>query len=480
MQLDAIYSEHMVLQRHALVKITGICDNDEKIVITFQGKSYFAINKKNRFTVLLPTGYAGGPYTMTIQGNQTLIFNYIYVGDVYLLGGQSNMEFKVHQLRDAADCISNAAFDNIYYYQTPQVEYQQKGKDYPTFEKARWQKASAETIESFSAIGYYIAKQLDQVGIPIGFVECNKGGTSASCWVDEEELKSDPDLYQIYIQKYYQGIETQSDEEEDAAREDYFAKYNAYQDQVTAYQKKYPERSVSQMKQDIGHTPWPLPHGHKDYCRPAGLYETMFSRISQYTFKAVVYYQGEEDAHNGNLYARLLKRLVTLWRHKLGQIPFFIVQLPKYQDDKTPLWPYIRDAQKQICETLHDCHLVVSIDEGEQFNIHPVVKEKCGTRVGQSIIEHIYQRCEGIDSPKLISYIKTSKSIILEFDQTLQDLNHGKGFMIDDQIVVPKVEDHLLIFECCGHNLQYAFENYPNISIYNKKGTPLSPFILTI
>ncbi|WP_290172283.1 sialate O-acetylesterase, partial [uncultured Dubosiella sp.] len=83
-------------------------------------------------------------------------------------------------------------------------------------------------------------------------------------------------------------------------------------------------------------------------------------------FAGIVWYQGEEDTKYGELYEPLLMALVSLWRTRLGgNIPFSIVQLPKYRDDKNEKWPLVRDAQKRVCEKLPDCALIVSVDTGE-------------------------------------------------------------------------------------------------------------------
>lgn len=476
MQLDLIYTNHMILQRDEPNIITGWCDGED-ITALFDNESYQAQVSDHRFVITLSAHPVGGPYSMIVKGHNDITLSDIYFGDVYMLAGQSNMEFKVRQLYDAHTCIENSHFNNIRFFKTPQYEYQRDGIDYPRFEKPEWTKLSVKNVAEFSAIGYYLAEKLDQLNIPIGFVECNRGGTSASCWIDAELLAKHPNLHKVYVEDYYRDIKNQSEEAEDQARKAYQKAFDDYQKKVADYQAAYPERSVSQMKEEIGHTPWPGPKGHKDFCRPSGLYEVMFKKVNHYSYKAVIWYQGEEDAHYGEYYQELLKVLIHNWRRDFDQdIPFYIVQLPRYDDDKTPKWPLVREAQMKAAQQEKDCYLIVSIDTGEHRNIHPGDKHILGLRIANSILMHTYHLIEQADAPKLMDVSKEAHQIILTFDQRLIDINDTKGFTLDGEDIVPVVNDQQVIIPKVGHVLTYAYANDPQISLTNDYYIPISPF----
>ena len=153
-------------------------------------------------------------------------------------------------------------------------------------------------------LAYYLRHDID---IPIGLIAVNKGGTSGSCWINETYLQKNQEIKKVYYDEYYQAIMNQTEAQEDLEIAKYKERVKQYQQKVALYQQTYPERNMSQLKKDVGHTPWPGPRGKKDFCRPAGLYYTMFKKICQYSGKAVIWYQGEEDTKNAYLYLAISK-----------------------------------------------------------------------------------------------------------------------------------------------------------------------------
>ena len=97
-----IFTDHMVLQRNANVKVWGEGTDGSQIEVRFEGQNRKTVVAKGKWTVDLKTGEAGGPYKLEIvNGNHKICFKDVFVGDVWLAGGQSNMEFALRRVKDA-------------------------------------------------------------------------------------------------------------------------------------------------------------------------------------------------------------------------------------------------------------------------------------------------------------------------------------------------------------------------------------------
>lgn len=216
----------------------------------FQEKQYETVIDEKGWNIDLELLGAGGPFSLDIYCDEEhLHFDEIYVGRVYLLAGQSNIEFK---LRNEQQIHGVHELKNVFLYSVPQIEYVMEGRSYPAYEPAAWKKGSVENLIDFSAIGYYIGEVLDTLDVPIGLVECNKGGTSAACWVDESTLQSDEILNKVFYENYWDDIRDQSEMQEDEKRNEYAKILDRYQQNISAYQSRHPEASLSEIKKHAG------------------------------------------------------------------------------------------------------------------------------------------------------------------------------------------------------------------------------------
>ena len=119
-----IFTDHMVLQRNANVKVWGEGTDGSQIEVRFEGQNRKTVVAKGKWTVDLKTGEAGGPYKLEIvNGNHKICFKDVFVGDVWLAGGQSNMEFALRRVKDAQAEISLADYPQIRYYKVPRKFY---------------------------------------------------------------------------------------------------------------------------------------------------------------------------------------------------------------------------------------------------------------------------------------------------------------------------------------------------------------------
>ena len=97
-----VFTDHMVLQRNANVKIWGEAADGSQVEVLFEGHSRKSKAVDGKWMVTLRTGEAGGPYKLeVINGNNKVSFQDVLIGDVWLAGGQSNMEFALRRVKDA-------------------------------------------------------------------------------------------------------------------------------------------------------------------------------------------------------------------------------------------------------------------------------------------------------------------------------------------------------------------------------------------
>ena len=323
-----VFTDHMVLQRNANVRIWGEAADGSQVEVLFEGHSRKSKVVDGKWMVTLRTGEAGGPYKLeVINGNNKVSFRDVFVGDVWLAGGQSNMEFALRKVKDAKAEIDLADYPQIRYYKVPR-------KYYPEHEvpETSWKTCTPETAPEFAAVAYYFAKNLHRdLNIPIGIIQLPVGGTTVEAWTSRKLLLSDKDFRPV-IERY--------DSIADAYQPGEYEKiYDRYIKSLAEYNKLSAEK-----KQYIGKPTEPM--GKWNFRRPVGLSETMLNVVSPYTLKGFIFYQGESNPARGAQYRKLFPAMIKEWRMSWGQgdIPFLFVQLPRFET-KTRYWNELREAQ---------------------------------------------------------------------------------------------------------------------------------------
>jgi len=191
-KLPWILSDNMVLQRDVPVNIWGWANPGEKVTVTFNGQKASAKTATNgSWSVQLKPLTAGGPFEMTVKGKNSIVIKNILVGDVWVCGGQSNMEWPLSRSRNWAVDKNNAENANIRLFYVPK---DMSMKPLENTKEAQWQLCNQETAGSFSAIGYYFGKNLvNELNIPVGLINSNWGGTDIETWTSLETMYADKD-----------------------------------------------------------------------------------------------------------------------------------------------------------------------------------------------------------------------------------------------------------------------------------------------
>jgi len=392
--LAPIFSDGMVLQQNSIIKIFGNAKESSYIKLDFCGQ-HLEIKAEGPWTGEFSSISFGGPFEMQIEAEDYKhTIKDIYIGEVYVAGGQSNMEFALEtSLGGIAEALKSD-FPQIRYFQVPKIEYEEEGKDY-TLLNTPWEIGSSENVIKWSAIAYYFSKKLyEEIKVPIGIINCNWGGTSASSWMKEDYITRD-NTTSFYVQEYNQLISKISDEEYENQRKEYDNKLDSYNKNLEIFVKGNPKASFGNIEKNIGAYPWPPPLGKKAYRRPSGLYNTMIKKVIPYSIKGVIWYQGEEDTLSAKVYFKLFNNLIKNWREDFqADIPFFFVQLPSFNDGVVggDNWAELREAQLETMQRDNNTAMAIAIDCGEKDNVHPINKKPVGERLAKLALKKLYNK----------------------------------------------------------------------------------------
>lgn len=471
-----VFTDHMVLQRNALVKIWGEAKSGSLVEVRFAGQLRKIKATKGKWQVTLKTGEAGGPYKLeVINGNNKVSFQDVLIGDVWLAGGQSNMEFALRRVKDARTEISLADYPQIRYYKVPRKFYPEQ-----EISKASWNVCSPQTASEFSAIAYYFARNIHkELNVPIGIIQTPVGGTTAEAWTSRALLMSDKDFRPI-VQHYDSIVNSYGPDGYEKLYNRYVASLTEYQ-HLSAEQKKYIAKPVE-------------PMGRKNFHRPIGLSETMLSTVIPYTLKGFLFYQGESNTARGAQYRKLFPAMINEWRTSWGQgdIPFLFIQLPRFET-KTRYWYELREAQYLTSVHVKNTAMVVAFDQGNSKDIHPIVKDTVGWRLSQLALGKVYGKEVVCQGPEFKKMTKTDDgSLLLYFDNAGTGLvakdNASKlsGFTIAgrdgkfypaEAVIVGKNQVKVKNSQVTAPvDVRYLWVNSTDMNLFNKEGFPATSF----
>jgi sialate O-acetylesterase len=198
-ELPTLFTDHMVLQQGRPVHIWGKAKPGERLAVDLAGHSQnTSADAGGRWSLFLPALPAGGPFTLTVRGNQPIVIKDVMIGEVWMASGQSNMTFGLGGTEGAAAEVPRADYPQIRLFTVPQkIALSPQDNTFP----ARWQVCTPDTAKSFSAVAYFFARDVHQSQkVPIGIIESAWPGTAIEDWIDPETLRSDPGWRQILEQ----------------------------------------------------------------------------------------------------------------------------------------------------------------------------------------------------------------------------------------------------------------------------------------
>ena len=395
-----LFQTHMVLQRDQPLKVWGWAAPGEEITVSFAGQQVSATAAADRSWRIGLTAMSTNraPQTMTIAGKaETLKLENILLGDVWVLGGQSNMEFPITKVDDGELEIVSANFPQIRLLTMPQgkgfgsvasFERLHEWSDFfnEHFRKGDWEVCSPAAVREFSAIGYIFGRRLFMASqVPIGLIDASIGGTTVETWTPADVLGK------------IEGNETQE------LLKEWTDKIASYDPHVDL--KSRIERYTNNEKKKPSGKPAPSdlqPGPVADMNRPGHCYASVIQPLTGLAVKGAVFHQGYNNCFNGSagarMYYQVFGRMITAWRRAFDapQMPFCILSLctqgePQTRDNflesMNDAGPYIREAQYQTFldfRNAGDKHIgfASSFDLRKSW-YHPQIKLPVGERAAK-------------------------------------------------------------------------------------------------
>lgn len=334
-KLPAVFGDNMVLQQNSEVAIWGWGDPGTQIMVSGSWNNDTAkamISNISGWKVKLRTPSAGGPYTVTVKGNEEVVLKNVMIGEVWICSGQSNMEWSADsKIVNGEEEIRNANHPDIRLFHVKKLGSESAQEN--CF--AAWETCTPETMRSFSAVGYFFGRDLQEnLHVPVGIIEVAWGGTPAEVWVKKELVESDPLL----------------------------------------------KSCASQLKT---YAWWPS--------EPGVVYNGMIAPLLPYRIAGAIWYQGESNADTPESYRKLFGTLIESWRRDFdNEFPFYYVQIAPYTYGKDTRAPLIREMQTQAMEIPKTGMVVVSDLVDDVKNIHPRDKQDVGKRLANRALAENY------------------------------------------------------------------------------------------
>ncbi len=480
-RLPVLISDNMVLQQDAKVRIWGWADEGEAVSVRFQGAEISAVAKDGRWNFLFGDLQPGGPYTMTVKGANTIELSNILVGEVWVCAGQSNIQRMVYKCANAEEEIANADFPKIRLFNAPKGHADSPQADFPG---GMWTECSPETVEDFSAVGYFFGRELHGArDVPVGLINISVGASAVNEWMKRETLEADP-ACGIFFEAYENRLE------------DY-----------RIYDKPEYEAAFADYERELIEAlanGWPAPPEPKDpkafIHRPSGLYNAMVSPALPYAIKGAIWYQGEADSRRAGLYRVLFPGMIREWRREWshGDFPFLIVQLAGFHGWKnhrsnTPeninaSWPFLREAQA-LALSLPNTALAVAIDIGEKQDVHPKNKQEVGRRLCLAARGTAYGEDIVYSGPVFAGMAEHGDDIVLRFNSVGGGLAAQGGKLRGFEIAGAngefaeedaRIDGKAVVISRRGINgrasVRYGWKGFPGCNLYNTEGLPAIPF----
>lgn len=448
LKLPALFQDHMVLQQQSEVTIWGWADAGSRIAVTpswDQKKYTVKANGEGKWKLNIATPSAGGPYELNISDGKPLKLTNVMIGEVWICGGQSNMDmpmkgYPAQPIANSNEAILRSKNKNIRLFTVAKNSGMQPAEDV----KGSWQEASPETVANFSATGYYFGRLLHEIleDVPIGLISVNYGGSPAEAWMSREALEPFPD---IAIPQSPDSI-------------------------------KSPNRTATL------------------------LFYGMLHPVIGYGIRGAIWYQGESNYDRPDQYEELFPAMVAEWRKLwgVGEFPFYYAQIAPYNYAQLPPYhqggkynsAFLRDAQRKAQYKIPNSGMAVLLDVGEECCIHPANKEAVGKRLAYLALGKTYGFSGfGYASPEFdtmeikegeaILKFKNAPNGLTSFNQELACFEvagadkvfyPAKAQLLRNGISVssPEVDEPVAV--------RYAFQDYVNGDLYSTEGLPVSSF----
>lgn len=374
LRLPSIIGDHMVLQENSNVKIWGWAEPNKEVLI-IPSWSQDTVRTKStgdtKWLASIQTPAADNrTYTLTVQTQQRKIeVKDILVGQVWLCGGQSNMNYSAAQgITDMQEELQKPMNPTIRLFtvtrnSSPWYQEECEGK---------WQVCNAKSALWFSAVGYFFGKTLSEaLSQPVGLINASWGGSPVETWTPASSMSKEPAL---------KGMWTKN------------------------------RKSKSPYNYTIG-----------------SMYNAMIHPITNFALAGIVWYQGEANVGHTS-YADAFSLLIDSWRTRFGRdLPFYFVQIAPYKYKHPNSGAEIREQQARVAASKDRTGMVVVSDLVENVgDIHPRRKQEVGRRLANWALAETYGK------PGSKYRHATFASIAVKGQKAIIAFNNAEGGIVSD------------------------------------------------
>jgi len=474
-RLPALFSDHMVLQQDAAAPVWGWASAGEQVTVSIGGQvKATTADADGKWQIKLDPMKSSGLLEMTVQGTNTLTVKDVLAGETWLCAGQSNMVMTVSASKDYEKEREAAALPQIRMFTVADGRATEPQSDC----HGSWIVCSPETVGDFSAVAYYLGRELHQrLGHAVGLINSSAGGTLIESWLDEKTQQQCAELKPFFAQ-----------------RDRLIAAFDraAAEKQYEAAMAKW-KLALAKAQADKQPPPKQPSHPYSSHLGAmdvGGLFNGKIAPLIPYALRGIVWYQGESNAtpERTPFYETQMRLLITDWRARWGsELPFAWVQLPNVK--KTPSYADIREVQMK-CLDLPKTGMAITIDIGESRDLHPKNKQDVGRRLALWALGTVYgEKVPAVSGPLFVRHEVRGGDMVLSFRHTEGGLmakdGELKGFLIaganrawkpavarieGDTVIVsaPEVPQPLAV--------RYAWAADPVCNLFNGAGLPASPF----
>lgn len=474
LELPAVFSDHMVLQRDVVIPIAGIAEPGTEVRVDFAGQSlHTTAGPEGAWRVdLAPMSADATGRDMTISsGDQVVTLTDVLVGEVWVCAGQSNMAWPLEKTTGGEEQASSSVSLSTLRLFDPQQVVEGGPKDWPIetvrslspdtfYRQDGWERSDDVSSKRFSAVGFYFGKMLNErLGVPVGLIDVAVGGTPVQAWIPRQQILDAPDLREL---------------------DESFANSELADSFIN-------QRPSDQWKRwiDAGR-PEPMP---EHYYRCGFMYSAGIEPYAGLPVAGIIWYQGESNVESIELHDRLFPMAVAAWRESFGRgdLPIFWAQLPGFS---RYAWPEFRENQSRLTR-INNTGMAVTIDLGDPTNIHPRIKQSVGERFARLALNRVYGQPVSDSGPTLSAATRDGGALRISFDHAaagleLRESTSGEsGFwvagedrrfarasarVVDGEVIVASD----LVPEPVA--VRYAWEPFPPVTLYNSEGLPAAPF----
>lgn len=404
-RLPSIFSSRVVLQQGKPLPVWGWATPGEKITISIGDQKHTtAADVQGRWRVTLSPLRSQATHQMLIQGNNRIVIQDIWVGEVWLCSGQSNMWWPVRLTQHARETLAQPQHPWLRLFTVPITKSRTPVRNCG----GSWQTATSTTVRDFSAVCFHFGQFLQKsLGVPVGLIHASVGGTRAEAWTPHEILANSSTLrWVLDRQKHWETY-----------RPTALAQYKR---ERAAWQTRVQEAKRTGKPQP--HPPWHPPElWHHN--SPAALFNAMIFPLIPFAMQGVLWYQGESNIPWAHQYQVLFSQLIQSWRErwKQGPFPFLFVQLAPFRYHRLPVNAYNRLCETQVAtaQSVTKTAMVNTHDITDIHDIHPRNKREVGRRLFLAASHLAYGNKKAVYSgPVFQSIQRKGNRLLLSFLHT--------------------------------------------------------------